>query len=98
MSGHTPGPWSIEPAWSERCGGDVAIVNRGVSGDDWDICTVHSTEANARLIAAAPELLAVAMKCADEFDGDYGSNVPLYYVSLLDELKAAIAKATGAQP
>ena len=59
----TPGPWSIEPTWAERCGGSVAIANRDHMGEDWDVCSVHSTEANAALIAAAvnalPELLRV---------------------------------------
>lgn len=53
----TPGEWSVEPLWHERCGGDVSIVNREHGGDDWDICTVHSTEANALLIPAAINFL-----------------------------------------
>ena len=57
-AGHTPGPWAIEPDWDARRGGSVAVVNREVDGADWDVCEVHSTEANARLIADAPVLLA----------------------------------------
>lgn len=51
-------------------------------------------EANARLISAAPEILeALTNLCADESvrNGD----VPC---SLYDAARAAIAKATGAQP
>jgi hypothetical protein len=53
----TPSPWRVEPAWPERCGGDVSITNREHMGDDWDVCTVHSTEANALLIPAAVNFL-----------------------------------------
>jgi hypothetical protein len=58
MIGHTPGPWVVE--------GDVAslpddigvsIVNREHDGNDWDVALVHSSEANANLIAAAPDML-----------------------------------------
>jgi hypothetical protein len=97
--GHTPDPWAIEPSWNERAGGEVSIVNREHMRDDWDVCTVHSSEANARLIAAAPELLeaarvaeafiaiAVPMRAADRSEA---------VDEVLPRLRAAIAKATGA--
>jgi hypothetical protein len=52
MSAHTPGPWTYQPtagnhdfaAYPEATGRDVALVR-------------DFNEANARLIAAAPELL-----------------------------------------
>ena len=53
MSKHTPGPWSIEIDVDES---EYGICNREHDGDDWDVATVHSTEANARLVAAAPEV------------------------------------------
>lgn len=56
VSAHTPGPWVLE----DEGGGEFSVVNREHAGDDWDICTVHSTKANAYLIAAAPLLLALA--------------------------------------
>ena len=52
---HTPGPWIAEKdetaeVWDIRCeDGTVAMT------DDWD---KETNEANARLIASAPELLA----------------------------------------
>jgi len=57
-------------------------------------------EANARLIAAAPELLGVAKHCEDMLmsysidraDGDAIADEALVMI------RAAIAKATGAQP
>lgn len=77
LSRATPGRWVVEPSWSERCDGSVAIVNREHGGDDWDICTVHSTEANAELIVAAinalPQLLALAaaVESAPDAEGSF---------------------------
>ena len=57
MSTHTPGPWFIWTGPSESCK-DFGIG----APDDSVVCSVHShphpcAKANARLIAAAPELL-----------------------------------------
>lgn len=70
--GHTPGPWmvlddgqTIDGGLTITAGGldgfRVAHVNPDV-GDEHICC-----EANARLIAAAPELLRVAKLCRDEW-------------------------------
>lgn len=81
---HTPGPWHVDP--------DASIC---VSGPDGNVALMNLarpkavSEANARLIASAPELLAVARKALDAWTGD---GPPI----ALDELRAAIAKATGA--
>lgn len=61
---HTPGPWMIGPAVDSRkvFQGDTVIA------EAWPI-TINMAEAhaNARLIAAAPELLAACeMALADE--------------------------------
>ena len=53
----TPAPWKIEgdlSALPEDIG--VGICNRSHDGDDWNVASVHSSAANARLIAAAPDL------------------------------------------
>ena len=56
---HTPGPWTSDPE------GEIAITIEDATGHP--ICDVHGaannpvTEANARLIAAAPDLLALAV-------------------------------------
>ena len=66
MSKHTPttGPWQLARADTERCRVDIETVERGVDLPDqgnhiavayWGTPT---EEANARLLAAAPELLA----------------------------------------
>ena len=59
---HTPGPWSI---WTD-CNG-VAITFEGPKGQGWLANTYRDDEyhgvlpyeANARLIAAAPEMLSI---------------------------------------
>jgi len=57
-AGHTPGPWFVDP--------DDTLAIRAPDGDDepWHVAEVieycgegDQTEANARLIAAAPDLL-----------------------------------------
>lgn len=65
MSEHTPGPWTVEP-WKHYlfsiCGPDGVVLG--------ETCMPNS-EANARLIAAAPELLAeleAAVKWWDRVD------------------------------
>lgn len=98
---HTPGPWAYDGAgrvdavhfrkptgnmvddgsgMKEYIGGLVALPYS---------CEAGTMEANARLIAAAPELLAACEKAVQWLDG-WASAEP--YVS---ELRAAIAKATG---
>ena len=82
---HTPGPWSFTvsaesggnpSAWNiiAPCGGVVAETGSGTD------------DANARLIAAAPELLAALQNIL-------AANPDLAEVA--DEARAAIAKATG---
>ena len=56
QSSFTPGPWSVEPLGSDcfevkcECGYFIATCHDGVRGD-------RNADVNARLIAAAPELL-----------------------------------------
>ena len=101
MSGHTPGPWEV-------CGHDV----RGpyAMGDSerpgLHVCTVAGGDkANARLIAAAPEMLDLLVKLRDA--GSWYSSaleIDVYRKDAPDgeeleaELIALIAKATGEQP
>jgi hypothetical protein len=56
----------------------------------------HKTiEANARLIAAAPELLAAAKKARDLLENDVEWGHPSKKGSILNDLQGAIAKAEG---
>jgi hypothetical protein len=110
MSKHTPGPWFTTPQY-----GNYAVYSRGLVGDDtgdgWEpcICELDSDEpvnheANARLIAAAPELLEALRDLelgANTVDYCY-LNMPGNFAEALLSLRAyaktareAIAKATG---
>lgn len=97
---HTPGPWLIE---AETCHtGDIATVHH--TADKWVTIYAphwaetgmdeHEQSANARLIAAAPDLLE-ALKLyvlQDNFATDYGYGVGGEAKATAE---AAIAKATG---
>jgi hypothetical protein len=86
MNGHTPGPWEAQ---------DGEVVCK--SGDVADVYGFHETEkgADARLIAAAPELLAAlkgAITVMEWLDTlrHTDPNFPA-----LDNARSAIAKAEG---
>jgi len=74
MEEATPRPWTVEPSWAERCGGSVAIVNREHPSDDWDVCSVHSSESNAALIAAAVNALPTLLSIAEAY-----ANAPIVH-------------------
>ena len=106
---HTPGPWNWSRWPSELIGGSLSVYQigpmRAVIYDDWrpraDGISEEENEANARLIAAAPELLE-ACKAAREFALEEidllcegGVQVPSWLLKLQEQLRTAIAKATG---
>lgn len=81
MSEHTPGPWRISPVagwWCVRGSNDHRVL--GIS---------TGTPADARLIAAAPDMLALLEEIYD--------NPALLsdYPSIFNAAKALIAKAKG---
>jgi hypothetical protein len=103
LARHTPGPWSVEDPIDH----ELSIVEAGKPTHEWQFiaCVPHggksegdfprvTAEANARLIAAAPELLEVLRIYAayDEYingvEGDPSTD-------RLQKAKAAIAKAEG---
>lgn len=82
MGKHTPGPWRYTP-WHIEEGNPTVRAPEG-----WLICET-SSDANARLIAAAPDLLEALRDalCALECCGkDYPAAT---------KARAAIAKAVG---
>jgi hypothetical protein len=95
---HTPGPWTAQTsqphdhrAWHVR----NREISRGVcdiSPDAWENTGENEIEANARLIAAAPDLLSAARGIL-QYEGHAGkthTTIPEW-----DALIAAIAKAEG---
>ena len=93
MNTHTPSPWDID--WD----GVYLVVYEAVTRRNKDICTLSldtgDEAANARLIAAAPDLLE-ALRGLDAIHPQSG-NEPLLQ-ALLEQARAVIDKATGGQP
>lgn len=103
---HTPGPWK-----AERLEGD-----HDLTGDNWAVtgpgnCFIADVndaddgdnEANARLISAAPDLLAVANAVVQRYGDDIENDREIEGAELVDFLvqylypsaRAAIKKAKG---
>lgn len=100
---HTPGPWNASLVyrgenWNIAASGRLAVVE----------CFNDDAEANARLIAAAPELLDLLIEAVDLSDRviaklkeKHPDDPPRYMRTpeaqyLYERVSAAIAKATGA--
>jgi hypothetical protein len=85
---HTPGPWDY---WSGYNPCDRIEAQVTAEGGDIVIASynhlIAEGEANAKLIAAAPELLECLNNMLDHFEG----NIPLW---LFEKSESAIAKAT----
>lgn len=92
---HTPGPWEL--AYELDGDGDAVRVSRAghnfdvalVYGHGGDALSDHERNANARLVAAAPDLLSAlraVVEIADRKTVEF------------DAARAAIAKAEGREP
>lgn len=86
---HTPGPWAVNPF--------NAQVDAFVGGEPLPVCqllwptderTEEETFANARLIAAAPDLLEALVTLVEAEPGTMTRE-------MWDDARAAIAKARG---
>lgn len=85
MSAHTPSPWTFVqsgtgdfPIWNVRIGTKGLITLPATAG-------METMDADARLIAAAPELLEALQDLCDTL-GECG---------MTEKARAAISKATG---
>ncbi len=95
MSAHTPAPWAVDGTLHS---GDLDVISadgRIAMIDDsratgWNEPTI---KANARLIAAAPDLLAALQMVEAIWSRDQTANIDPE--SPLAKVRAAIAKATG---
>jgi hypothetical protein len=92
MSKHTPGPWETFKEHNVRDVHDHrGVATCGGYSQNWNEDIVYQENiANARLIAAAPELLEAAKKMVAIECNVFGVDL-----SPLDELKEAIKKAEG---
>ena len=91
---HTPGPWFLGKI--DREAGTIAVDCIDKDGDEALMCILETAdgidpedEADARLIAAAPELLDALKRVTEQLDEAYGET----YV--VRQARAVIAKATG---
>jgi hypothetical protein len=86
MSYHTPGPWKHDEMWG--------LIKYGRT----EICALHSgNAANARLIAAAPELLEALNQTVSSLEYWFKRNGDPEGANslMMQNARAAIAKATG---
>ena len=81
---HTPGPWATDDI---QKGDKIRYV---FSDDGWTVCRIpldcRESEANARLIAKAPELHALALRIA-RLNRDAGEIGAGMLASLVDEAR-----------
>lgn len=110
MGRHTPGPWLaiphygyVETEWRIKPappihGCTAGFAPHAIVRGDKRITTEQEKEANARLIAAAPELLKELTHLASLLHPwiEAGNTVP--GIATLNGAWAAIAKATGETP
>jgi hypothetical protein len=86
---HTPGPWSH--ANGIVVGGNKIVADYCASGK-YDTASLREQEANARLIAAAPDLLAAMLRLLEYPDNDGA----LHPGSLdWEDAREAVKKALG---
>jgi len=93
---HTLGPWRVSKSKARRVTGEHGVVicnavlrNQGGPKEKTHMKDEHEAEANAELIAAAPELLAALELARNTFAGIGMAKIAS------DICDAAIAKATG---
>lgn len=97
---HTPGPWEMTRGYNPTIVADKTTLVTGIHArrDSIGGMQIGEIDANARLIAAAPELLAAleAFLRAPSLGSSRQGSVTLEVQSFnLDAARAAIAKATG---
>jgi hypothetical protein len=110
LRGHTPGNWEVQDPMGDDVG--LWVVQQGLEAYQWSciaivprdedrsgshFITKREQYANARLIAAAPDLLEALVKMLDHYGPplssiDYHDNHPITLA------RAAISKATGLTP
>lgn len=95
---HIPGPWAVSSEnWNDINGPSDLDMAYAINSDDWCIAEVwgdvpdDAAEGNARLMAAAPDLLEALKRSLDWLASYPGGGAQSAY----DTARAAIAKAEG---
>ena len=106
MQKHTPGPWiGAGPSFGDplpHYTTEILVEAENEDGDCQPICTLPfqcleaENEANARLIAAAPEMLSALRKAVVLLAGVCVHSPELSPHETYEAVSDAIAKATGA--
>ncbi len=106
---HTPGPWTIQRYVVDRLGNEVSSFARGNLTERLRIVAdpapmivadmVAGGGADARLIAAAPDLLDVMTRCEALLSSitSISTDLAPFRDSILRQARAVIAKAEGGQ-
>jgi len=97
MTTHTPGPWITDRDLDICNDGSIAVTLVQVPAVlIADVSKGPQAEANARLIAAVPDLLTAAKNFVEAFGaGEFDD--PFKVVPYVDRFNAAIAKATKSE-
>lgn len=99
MSGHTPGPWRVPKHAPFQVEQENALLGSAVLAEvhAWEAGGRSKAErdANARLIAAAPELYEAAKALHDIFEGDEPFLNKVDLLIALGKASRAIDKAQG---
>ena len=95
---HTPGPWEVEVGSAMLADNGVASLGR-LRVVAVTPVLYENAQADAHLIAAAPELLAAcrAMVSWNDFAADEDSGLESLYEEAIRRARAAIAKAEGSE-
>lgn len=105
MSKYTAGPWKwfesghrrTEPTLVGADGSPVLHLGDKPSGYGGDVAGEIFEEADARLIASAPDMLEALTRCAELLGSitDIRTDLAEFQNGYLRQARAAIAKATG---
>jgi len=97
---HTPGPWNISSANRYAVNASGRGIATAEGADDVKYSDffppTEEAAANARLIAAAPDLLAALMACERELSAVWSGQGQINDNRHAVNARAAIAKATNA--
>ena len=102
-SQHTPGPWTAQPTGDRHTPAIVTSAKRETGFTPW-VCSIQEVDidtanATARLIAAAPDLLAACKAAIAQADANmtrfYSGRTPQAQ-AVYDQVARAITKATQA--
>jgi hypothetical protein len=93
---YTKGPWRVEPSTSEIINVDHGRLPFAIVSGHTLIGATYENDADAQLIAAAPDLLEALQICEGNISSLLASNHPRVFSNWLDVVRAAIKKATVA--